>query len=177
MSELIGDSDGGDRPERKDAAISMSPAGQQPRRADIGGDRVQDPVQDAASDRAKVVVCDADQAACRHGARVLAGDGFEVSQCETAAACQELVVALRPSLVVLSILLPDLDGLALARRLAAAREDGQAPRILIVSVLQAEQRVLEAGADGFLLKPASRADLVAVARRLVGPVAAEPHRE
>ena len=157
--------------------MTTSPAGQPLNRADLAGEGAH-----AASARAvvggnRVIICDADPAARRHLDRILSANGFEAFQCETAAACLDLVATVRPVLVVLSVLLPDLDGLALARRLAAGRRNGgPAPRILIVSVLQAEQRALESGADAFLLKPVSRADLVAVAERLADPAASDTHR-
>ena len=150
--------------------MTISPAGQPPSRADLAGAGARLDPADGVSDGARVVVCDADPASRRHVDRILSATGFEAFQCETAAACVDLVATVRPALVVLSVLLPDLDGLALARRLAAERENGgSAPRILIVSVLQAEQRAIEAGADAFLLKPVSRADLVAVAMHLAAP--------
>ena len=93
-----------------------------------------------------------------------------VTPCATAAACEEAVAARAPDLVVLSILLPDMDGLALTRRLRALRDQaGGHTRIVLASVLQAEQRALEAGADAFVLKPVPPATLASLATRLVGP--------
>ena len=151
--------------------MTSSPAGQPLSRVQVvsDGERAAAATDATAGGAARAIVCDADPAARRHVDRILSRAGFATSQCETASACEERVADSRPALVVLSILLPDMDGLALARRLATGRGDGgPSPRILIVSVLQAEQRALEAGADAFLLKPVSRADLLAVAQRLVG---------
>ena len=158
--------------------MTTSSAGRPASRAEDAGEGARPATTGGVADRARVVVCDADPAARRHVDRILTATGFEAFQCETAAACVDLVASVRPALVVLSVLLPDLDGLALARRLAGGRADGgPAPRILIVSVLQAEQRALEAGADAFLLKPVSRADLVSVAMHLAAPAPkSEPDR-
>jgi len=157
--------------------VTTSPAGQPLNRADLAGEGAHAASAGAVAGGNRVIICDADPASRRHVDRILSATGYEAVQCETAAACVELVASTRPALVVLSVLLPDLDGLALARRLAAGRADGgPAPRILIVSVLQAEQRALESGADAFLLKPVSRADLVAVARRLADPAASDTYR-
>src|SRR5688572_10449850 len=97
-----------------------------------------------------VIVCDADGISTRLLARLLAGDGFATTSCLSAAACEDAVASRNPALIVLAILLPDLDGLALVRRL---RNRGFLTPILVVSALQAETRALEAGADAFLLKP------------------------
>ena len=122
----------------------------------------------AAFAGATAIVCDADAISARFLARALGRTGLHVSTCDTAAACEDQVGAQRPQLVVLSILLPDLDGLALTRRLRAQHDAGSgAPKIIVASVLQAEQRALEAGADAFLLKPVAPADLVRVATGLL----------
>ena len=116
----------------------------------------------------RAVVCDSDAISARRMGRTLSGVGFRVDTCGTAAECEAAVRAEPAALVVTAILLPDLDGLALARRLRAWRdENGQGPRIVVSSILQAEQRALEAGADAFLPKPVSRTDLE---RLISGPV-------
>jgi len=122
----------------------------------------------------RAIVCDADDISARFLARALAKAGLEVSTCHTAAACEDQAAAQCPELIVLSILLPDLDGLALTRRLRAQRGTaGGTPHIVVASVLQAEQRALEAGADAFLLKPIAPATLAGVAARLLAPVTSQ----
>lgn len=118
-------------------------------------------------------VCDAAPDSARFLASVLAGAGFEVITCTTAAACEAAVAARHPDLVVASILLPDLDGLALARRLRLRRNVAEGgPRIILVSTLHARQRALEAGADAFLLKPVAPADLLSATTGRSPPVVA-----
>ena len=116
-----------------------------------------------ASSAPVAVVCDADAISCGFCARVLANAGFVVFTCSNAADCEVAVTEERPNLVVLAILLPDLDGLALTERLRAR---GKGYRILVVSTLQAEARAQAAGADAFLLKPIGSARLIALARQL-----------
>ena len=112
----------------------------------------------------RVVVCDADDVSSRILGRTLAREGFPVSTCGTAAECEALVAREQPTLVVLALLLPDMDGLALTRRLRALPRP---PRILMASALQAERRAVEAGADAFLRKPISAQTLVETVRTLI----------
>ncbi|HEX2923467.1 MAG TPA: response regulator [Chloroflexota bacterium] len=58
----------------------------------------------------------------------------------------------RPALVVLDTVLPDGDGLALCRRLKGDPSTRDIP-VFVFSVLMARDQCLEAGADGFMLKP------------------------
>jgi two-component system, OmpR family, phosphate regulon response regulator OmpR len=106
----------------------------------------------------RAVVCDADVVSARLLGRVLERAGFGVSTCHTARACRDAISSVEPNVVLLAVLLPDLDGLALVRELRAA---GLASPILVVSALQAETRAAEAGANAFLLKPVDPSTLLA----------------
>jgi DNA-binding response OmpR family regulator len=114
----------------------------------------------------RVLVCDADRVSLRHLASVLSNAGFAVATCGSAAECEAALAADTQAVLVLAILLPDLDGLALTRRLRAA---GQTIPILIVSALLAERRALDAGADAFLPKPVASAAFLAACSGLVPP--------
>lgn len=74
----------------------------------------------------------------------------------------------QPSVLVLALLLPDMDGLALLRRLRSRGEAAGAQAVVImVSALHAELRALQAGADAFLHKPVAASRLSAIARELL----------
>jgi DNA-binding response OmpR family regulator len=76
--------------------------------------------------------------------------------------------AVRPDLLVLGLLLPDMDGLALLRRIRAGTlVAGTPPVVIMVSALQAELRALQAGADAFMHKPVKGSHLVDMARELL----------
>lgn len=100
----------------------------------------------------QIVVCDPDAVSGNLLARYLKEGGYSVAVCQTAAACETQVDTEPISLVVTALLIPDLDGLALARRLKARTP---APGVLMVSSLQASARALEVGVDAFLSKPVS----------------------
>lgn len=125
---------------------------------------------------ATAVVCDADEVSARFLARALSRAGLTVHTCGTAAQCETLVDAEHPDLIVLSLLLPDVDGLTLVRRLrmqyaantahVSASTGDQTPRIILVSALQAATRASEAGADAFFGKPVPVPQLLSTVRAL-----------
>jgi DNA-binding NarL/FixJ family response regulator len=76
----------------------------------------------------------------------------------------EMARALRPDVVLMDIRMPELDGIAAARRLLA---DGDAPRILMLTTFDGDEYVYEAmkaGASGFMLKDVRREELINAVR-------------
>jgi two-component system response regulator MprA len=72
-----------------------------------------------------------------------------------------------PSILVSEILVPGLDGLSVCRALKSDPKTRDIA-VLIFSILAAEERALEAGADAFLRKPLNETRLVDSVRLLVG---------
>jgi len=92
--------------------------------------------------------------------RMLLGDllsrnGFEILEAESGEEAVKVYLAERPDLVTLDILMPGRDGIETVQDLRAQDPDA---RVVMVTALGMEdyiQRALEAGADGFILKPFS----------------------
>jgi DNA-binding response OmpR family regulator len=105
----------------------------------------------------------------------LVAEGHEVEQAFDGRTA--LVVAARrsPDLVILDWMLPDLDGLAVCRRL---REDHLMPIIMLTARTEEVDRVLglEVGADDYVPKPFSMRELLARARAALRRVALESQR-
>lgn len=105
----------------------------------------------------RVVVADADPPALRRLTRLLAAvPGVAVvAACTSAAAALDAVRAGDPDVLYLDVTMPDMDGLALARRVGAPRSaGGRAP--LVVCVAADAGRAVEAfqaRAADYLLKP------------------------
>jgi DNA-binding response OmpR family regulator len=103
-------------------------------------------------------------------------EGFRVVKATTGEAGVRAVGEHRPRLVVLDVGLPDVDGLEVCRRL---RQTSTIPVIFLTARDSEIDRVLglELGADDYVTKPFSPAELVArvkaVLRRSEGPAAAE----
>ena len=92
--------------------------------------------------------------------------GFVVQFVDNGAEALELARSLKPAIVITEILVPELDGLALCQRLKTTAETRDIP-VVIFSILAAEARAREAGAEAFLRKPLAEHRLVQVARDLL----------
>ena len=93
--------------------------------------------------------------------RYLAEQGFEAKAAADAAAMDKLLARERYDLIVLDLMLPGEDGLAICRRLRAA---GNAPAIVMLTAKGDDvDRIvgLEMGADDYLPKPFNPRELVA----------------
>jgi DNA-binding NarL/FixJ family response regulator/predicted ATPase len=116
----------------------------------------------AAVQTIRVLVVDALEIV-RHGlVRLLAGNaGIEVAgEAATGKAALTLAVALRPDVVLLDLLLPDADGVEVARRLLALEHP---PRVLVLTSAGDHDRVhdaIQAGVIGYFLKDVQGVDLV-----------------
>lgn len=98
-------------------------------------------------------------------AHILKGQ-FQVDFVETGPALLSRVRQKPPDLVILEALLPGLDGFQLCRRLKSDPATRSVP-LLFYTVLAAEARAYQAGAEGFLQKPQPPERLIGEIRRLL----------
>ena len=112
-------------------------------------------------------------------ARHLKKEGFRVDTAAEGKAMWRVLADARIDLIVLDLMLPGEDGLALCRRLRAEKPTAAIPIIMLTAKGEEIDRVLglEMGADDYMGKPFSPRELVArikaVLRRSQGPAAAE----
>src|SRR5476649_2805666 len=94
-------------------------------------------------------------------------EGFDVESAATGTAAIAAVAARRPQLLVLDVMLPDIDGFEVARRLASARAD--VPIIFLTARDSTEDAVhgLTVGGDDYVTKPFSLEELVARIRTIL----------
>jgi two-component system response regulator PrrA len=114
-----------------------------------------------------VLVVDDDEAIRTALERALSLEGFVASAVEGGRAALEAVAADPPDVLVLDVVMPDVDGVVVARTL---RDQGRELPILILSALdEVSDRVagLQAGADDYLVKPFAVDELVARLRALL----------
>jgi DNA-binding response OmpR family regulator len=97
--------------------------------------------------------------------------GFGVTFADDGIQALELARSIHPTIVITEILVPKLDGLALCRKLKADPATNDIA-VLVFSLLSAERRAQDAGADAFLSKPLSSESLKDVVRNLLADRAA-----
>jgi DNA-binding NarL/FixJ family response regulator len=113
-----------------------------------------------------IVLAD-DQALVRTGFRLILSsepDLEVVGECHDGARAVELVTELQPDVVLMDIRMPELDGIAATRQIAAA---GVKTRVLMLTTFDLDEYVVDAfraGASGFLLKTAPGDQLIAAVR-------------
>lgn len=92
--------------------------------------------------------------------------GYRVQIAHDGATALQMVATQKPDLIVLDLMLPEIDGLEITRRL---RAEGETP-IIIVTARRAEtDRILglEMGADDYVVKPFSPQELVSRVRAVL----------
>lgn len=114
----------------------------------------------------RVVIVD-DHAMVRRGMRdflELHDDLQVVGEAADGLTALEVVVATRPDVVIMDLLMPALDGIEATRRIKAAQPEVEI--VALTSFIEEERVVaaIEAGAAGFLLKDAEADDLAAAIR-------------
>jgi CheY-like chemotaxis protein len=117
-----------------------------------------------AGPRLLVLVAERDPVAADLEQFFLRTEGYDVHLVSTAAEAEEQWLVSRPQLAIVELMISGGLGVDLCRRLK--HHDGGA--VLAVSVLEARDEALAAGADAFLQKPLDPLELVSTAKDLLG---------
>jgi len=124
----------------------------------------------------RVLVVDDEPQILRALKVVLRDAGFEAVAAETASEALDLAAVRPPEAAIVDLVLPDLNGVEVTRRL---REWSEMPILVLSAVGEEDQKVraLEAGADDYITKPFGTRELVArlqAALRRAGRMEGEP---
>jgi two-component system OmpR family response regulator len=117
--------------------------------------------------RLRVLVVDDERSITDAVATVLRYEGFDVDEVFTGRAALAAVQERPPALIVLDVMLPDLDGLEVTRRL---RADGiKVPVLFLTARDSTDDKIsgLTLGGDDYMTKPFSLAEVVARARAIL----------
>jgi CheY-like chemotaxis protein len=98
--------------------------------------------------------------------------GYRVEFADDGLQGLERARALMPRILITEIMLPRLDGLKICRSLKSDPAT-KGIAVLVFSILSAEDRALEAGADAFLRKPLDDARLVDTVTKLIAAASEE----
>jgi two-component system phosphate regulon response regulator OmpR len=118
------------------------------------------------ADPARILVVDDDPALCELLADYLGGNGYSVTTAGDGNAMRRALAHGMPDAIVLDLMLPGDDGLALAREL---RTHSEVPILMLSARGEEIDRVvgLEVGADDYLAKPFGPRELLARLRALL----------
>jgi DNA-binding NarL/FixJ family response regulator len=121
--------------------------------------------------RPRILLADDHPGVLEHAQRILASDYEVVGQVNDGRSAVDAAIELRPDLVVLDIMMPELDGFDAAREL---RRRGSSAKVVFLTVQQNQEYVsaaLESGGVAYVLKSRMYSDLIqAVREALTGNI-------
>ena len=125
---------------------------------------ISNPTLSPAARSAHVLVVDDDPVITAGTARLLSRDGYSTTEASSGEHALRLATQMPPDLILLDVMLPDIDGLEVCRRLKA---DPRTSRSFVVlcSALRTDGNSVvqgvDAGADGYLSRPVENRELLA----------------
>jgi len=128
------------------------------------------------SDPPRILVCDDEPQILRALKVILRDAGYEAVTASSGEEALDRAAVKPPEAAILDLMLPDIDGVELTRRL---REWSQMPIVVLSAVGEEDRKVeaLAAGADDYVTKPFGPRELIArleAALRRAAPEGAEP---
>lgn len=120
--------------------------------------------------KAKVLCVDDDPDLLLINSSILKSAGHEVLEATDGRACIDMIRKERPDLVLLDVILPDMSGLEVCRQIKTTRGMTDTYVVLISGMetsSKSQIKGLEAGADGYIVRPVSSQELLARVQALI----------
>jgi len=114
-----------------------------------------------------ILVVDGEHASRRDVARLLSGEGFDIFFAHSGLEGLEMVRELRPTIVLLDILLPDMDGWEVLNSIKSNQDTADIP-VIITTIMSNKGQAFELGATDFLTKPVEKQRLISLTRDYAG---------
>ena len=115
-------------------------------------------------DNAKILVVDDQIHALKGVSRIMRGSGYEVLEASNGAECLKIALEHRPDLILLDVVLPDIDGREVCRRIKSDPQTADIHVVLLSSIhIESDSQAegLEHGADGYVARPIPNRELLA----------------
>jgi len=122
-----------------------------------------------------ILVVDDDRVVQQVVTMALRGHGYRVTIAQSGAEALDIIAQQHPDLIILDIIMPDLDGFEVCRRIRANPFTGKIPILFLTSRDRPADRArgLDAGSDDFLSKSAISTQLLARVRAILRRLAPE----
>jgi CheY-like chemotaxis protein len=127
---------------------------------------VTDVAPERPRERARILVIEQDRHTQQQHRTALADAGCVVEFAEDGLEGLQRARSGMPEMLITEILVPRMDGLSVCRVIKSNPET-QSIQVVVFSILAAQDRAREAGADAFLQKPLEVRELIEVMRRLL----------
>ncbi len=115
-------------------------------------------------DTAKILIVDDQIHALQGVSRIMRGAGYETLEASNGTDCLRLAKENKPDLILLDVVLPDIDGMDVCKRIKSDPETANISVVLLSSIhteSDSQAKGLEYGADGYIARPIPNRELVA----------------
>ncbi|MDH3675499.1 MAG: response regulator, partial [Anaerolineae bacterium] len=111
--------------------------------------------------KSTILIVDDEEVGCKTLKALLLPEGYDMAFASHGQEALDLVVMLRPDVILLDVMMPEMDGFEVCRQLRANPQVAEVPVIMVTALDDRDSRVkgIEAGADDFISKPFDRTEL------------------